>query len=256
MKAFRAHLIFKGIIPGSLIIVLFLVVSPGLLQPVQSSVSSFMFGPSIGVGETGPRYWYGGACVDNSSVLENTGARTMIDVKSQYVNGFLAFWTSESFSGGLWAQVGYYIYKSSVPVGFYQTWNLSTHTEISSATSSVSTGEHIFSFALKSDRIVFAIDGKDFGQFQSRGLKSSSSFPLCSLSEEGYSSSPFPFRPVTFEIAMQVLKSGTWTDVERASSFGNSWGIQGQLENSSLFPNEIVVGQNISPPSSTTLLWT
>src|SRR5579864_5245816 len=201
MKAFRA---LKRITPGSLIIVFFLVVSPGLLQPVQSSVSSFMFGSSTGTSETGPHYWYGGACVDNSSVLENAGARTMIDVKPQYVNSFLAFWTSESFSGDLWAQVGYYIYKSSVPIGFYQTWNLSTHTEISSATSSVSTGEHIFSFALRSDRIVFAIDGKDFGQFQTRGLKSSSSFPLCSLSEEGYSSSPFPFRPVTFEIAMQV----------------------------------------------------
>ena len=235
-----------------------LLLNPGFLQSLQMSTNNIISGQSTSDSVPGSRsYWYGGACSNNTQALQNSGARTFIDVRAQYVKAFLAFWVSESFSNNLWAQVGYYIYGNSVPIGFYQIWNMTHQKEVSTGTTPLTQGMHSFSFVLGSDgKLSFNVDGNSFAYYHIGQVSSSTTYPLCSLSEEGYSAAPFSFSPVTFRVAMQVLRSPNWSDVSFASSFGNSWGVEGRAQNSSLFTNEIVVGSSVNIVPSSSELWT
>ncbi len=238
---------------------IFLSLSPVLLQSVQMSMNSGLSAQSPSPGNTAnvnQSYWYEGGCSNNTLDYKNSGLRTFIEVKPQFIQAFLAFWVSESFSNGLWAQVGYYIFHGSTPVGFYQIWNITSHKEVSTSTTSVSVGVHSFSFSLDSGTIDFSIDGKSFASYNIGQASPSPSYPICALSEEGYSSSSFPFSSISFKVAIEILKSGFWTSVISASSFGNSWGIQGNDQNSSIPQNQIIVGSNLNVIPTSSLLWT
>lgn len=248
----------RGLVVGIMLFGLIIAFNTASLQSLQMSANSIFSGQQSASAKmpSSKPYWYGGGCSNNTQVLQNSGARTFIDVKPQYVKGFLAFWVSESFSNNLWAQVGYYIYRSSVPIGFYQIWNMTPREEVSTGTTTLRPGMHSFSFVLLSGgKLAFKVDEVTFASYNIGQVSSSASYPLCSLSEEGYSPAPFSFSPVTFKVAMQVLRSGTWSDVNFANSFGNSWGIEGQMQNSSLPTNEIVVGSNLNIIPSSSQLW-
>src|SRR5487761_39690 len=209
----------RGLAVGILLFALIIAFNTAPLQSLQMSANSIFSGQqsaSTKMSSSKP-YWYGGGCSNNTQVLQNSGARTFIDVEPQYVRAFLAFWVSESFSNNLWAQVGYYIYGSSVPIGFYQIWNMTPREEVSAGTTALRPGLHSFSFVLGSGgKLAFNVDDLTFGSYNIGKVSSSTSYPLCSLSEEGYSAAPFSFSPVTFKVAMQVLRSGTWSDANFA----------------------------------------
>jgi len=201
-------------------------------------------------------YWWVGASSTDPSALPNRGVRGTIQVVSQQVSGLLSFWVSDALSNNLWGQVGYYFHMSSTPVAFYQIWNLTSYTTLKSGTTSVSVGSHQFAMYLQSGTTwAFALDGKVFGTYDMQANVSSSSYPVYASSEEGYTSSPFPFSSVTFSTAMEVLNSATWSSVQMGNSFGNAWGVQGAVQNGNLPNDQIVVSSSLPALGGGTVLW-
>ncbi|MDG6902475.1 MAG: hypothetical protein JRM80_11040, partial [Nitrososphaerota archaeon] len=199
--------------------------------------------------------WWVGASSTDSSALPNTGVRGTIQVISQFIPNVLDFWVSDDLSNNEWGQVGYYLDASSTPIAFYQIWNLNTNTVLTSGTTSVTTGSHLFSMYLQAGTTwAFSLDGTVFGAYDMGASVSSSSYPVYALSEE-QATSVFSFPTVTFGPAMQVLKSGAWADVSVARSYGTVWGVQGAAQNPSMPRDEITVGTGISLLSSKTELW-
>jgi hypothetical protein len=210
-------------------------------------------------------FWYAGASTTNSSSESNIGIRAWIQVKDQNISqGVLSFWISEAFGNdsSLWAQVGYYVGNASEsPTAFYQVWNLSSRQELTSETDTISGGIHLFSITLlpnSSSNWNFAVDGGSIGEYNLLSNSSSSSYPIYSMSEEGYVANTFSFEPVLFLTAIQFLKMGTsaqWQNVPSANSFGNSWGLQGNDQNASLGIDEITIGGGSSVLTPNSDLW-
>jgi hypothetical protein len=202
------------------------------------------------------RYWYVGAYSTNEALASNSGIRSMIQVKSQTVNGVLAFWGSEAMSNNLWAQVGYYIDNGTNPTGFYQIWNLTDGSEVGGGVCAVSEGIHTFSIVLGNGTVwKFGIDTQIIGSYDMHTNSSSLVYPARAMSEEGYVQQPFTFSNVLFASALQVLKSGYWQNVTEALSSGNVWGIKGHNQNISLSQNEFSVGKDIPPLENNSTLW-
>ncbi|MDG6999483.1 MAG: hypothetical protein JRN15_10250 [Nitrososphaerota archaeon] len=200
-------------------------------------------------------YWYVGASSGNDAYLQNNGIRGDILVIKQDTSSFLAFWVSETMSNGLWGQVGYYTFHNSQPVAFYQVWNLTTRSEAASGTLSVSQGVHLFSMSLdKGTTFEFSLDGNAIGYYDMKTSVSSSTVPIYALSEEGYSSAPFYFEPVSFS-GIQVLKGGNWIVVGSALSYGNAWGMLGYAQNQSIGQGQFTVGGNYQSLPVGTALW-
>ena len=238
-----------------------LLLVPVAVVPATASVASdrapirppFLELPAAG---SSASCWWVGASSTDSSALPNNGVRGTIQVASQQVNGLLSFWVSDQLSNNFWGQVGYYFYMSSTPVAFYQIWNMTSGVVMKSGTSSVSLGSHQFSMYLQSGTTwAFALDGRVFGTYDMHSSISSSSYPVYALSEEGYATSVFSFSPVTFLSAMEVLKSGTWSPVQLANSFGNAWGVQGAAQNSNLAGDQILVSTSMPALGAGTVLW-
>ena len=224
-----------------------------LPSSIQSSSSS-----SSSLDGTNSSYWYVGASSSDPSLQSNQGVRSSIQVRNQTIKvGVLSFWVSESFSNNLWAQVGYYTESNSTPVAFYQVWNLTGKSEVTTGTTSLSSGLHLFSIIEHDQTSVwgFYVDNESIGSYNMLTNMSGSSLPIYAMSEEGYSSSPFSFKPVMFSSAIQVLKSGTWYSPGNATSFGTSWGMVGRNQNSSLNNNQIIVGEGNAQILASSLLW-
>lgn len=207
---------------------------------------------------TNGNYWWVGASSTDPSALPNTGVRSNINVVSQSVPGQLSFWISDDLNNNMWGQVGYYISQgSTTPYAFYQIWDLNTNTVVATGGTTVSPGSHTFSMYLQSGTMwAFALDGNVFGTYDMGSNISSSSYPVYALSEEGYSiSSPFPFSTVEFYSALQVQQSGTWQNVLTAPSYGNAWGVQGNIQNNSLTQNQILLSSSLSSIPAGTTLW-
>src|SRR5579863_7569614 len=213
-------------------------------------------GPQISESAATSVWWVGADSAD-SSALPNTGVQATIQVFSSSVSGVLNFWVSDDLSNNMWGQVGYILQPSSgsTPWAFWQVWNLTSNTMISTGSSAVTVGYHTFSMYLASGTTWnFAIDGSAFGSYNMKSSISSATYPVYSLSEEQGSSS-FAFPATTFSNAMQVLKSGTWSNVATAVSYGSMWGVQGQAQNSGLSSDEIVIGGSLPALTSGTRLW-
>lgn len=201
-------------------------------------------------------YAYVGASTRDSSALPNTGVRTTIQVISEPISQLLSFWASDTLSNNLWAQVGYYLYQSSTPVAVYEIWDLTTNTRLATGTASVSVGTHQFSLWLQSGTIwAFALDGHVFGTYNMGTSVSSSTAPVRALSEEGYTTSPFPFSDVAFTSAIEVLNSGTWHQVQTGTSWGTAWGVYGNLQNTDLANDQIVISSSVPSLQPGTQLW-
>ena len=205
---------------------------------------------------SGSNFYYVGAEASGSDALPNSGVQATIQVVSQPVSDCLSYWVSDDLSNNMWGQVGYSICGGSTPWAFWEVWNLNTTSFVTQSFAPVTTGYHKFSMYLQSGTIwAYALDGQVFGTYDMEARVSSSSYPVYALSEEGYVSAPWNPVQVTFSVAIQVMQSGTWQYVQTASSFGNSWGLQGNLQDSSLADDEMAVGGNISPLASGTALW-
>lgn len=229
------------------------IISISLVASVAgSSVSSFK-NPGD---DRSANYWYVGAVSDESAYSQNNGIRGEIQVAPQgNVSSFLAFWVSETMSNQLWAQVGYYIFHGSAPTAFYQVWNMTTRSEITSGTAPVSQGNHIFSMSLTTGTIFeFSIDSLAIGFYNMQTNSSDPSAPLYALSEEGYCNAPFSFGEVSFS-SLQVLKSGNWQDVSSAESYGDAWSVLGSAQNQSIGEGNFIVGGSYSPLQQETMLW-
>jgi len=171
------------------------------------------------------------------------------------VEGPLFFWVSDALSNNMWGQVGYYLFNGVTPVAFYSVWNLTSYTAVASGAATVPVGSHQFSMSLQAGTTwAFALDGSAFGTYNMAANVSSSSYPVYAVSEE-YASAPFPFSTVKFVVAMEVLRSGTWTPVKFASSYGTGWGVQGALQNSNLTNDQIVISSSLPALAGGTALW-
>ena len=224
--------------------------APRLSLPLSNPLSL----QSSNTSSTGS-YWQVGAYSVDSSALPNQGVRGTIDVVSQQVQGPLFFWVSDALSNNMWGQVGYYLFNGVTPVAFYSVWNLTSHTAVASGTTSLSAGPHRFSMSLQTGTTwAFALDGSIFGTYDMSASGSSSSYPVYALAEE-YASAPFPFSTVTFVVAMEVLRSGSWNPVKFAGSCGTGWGVQGALQNSNLTNNQIVISSSLPALAGGTALW-
>lgn len=247
-------------------LVLFIVCINPLIarEQVKSEASPpsdhFLSNPSVNVSQSNDtsndNYWYVGASSNDPSAESNQGVSSLIQVRSQNISGVLSFWVSESFPSNLWAQVGYYLQNASPPIAFYQVWNLTDRAELVTGTEAVSTGTHLFSILLSQSNIwSFAVDGTSFGSYDMKANVSSSLAPIYAMSEEGYVAQPFEFQQVVFLSAIQTLKSGAWTSVSYANSFGDAWGIGGHAQNSLLGQNELVVGEGAGALADNSSLW-
>lgn len=200
--------------------------------------------------------WVGASSSDHSA-LPNTGVRATIQVIYFQTSDVLDFWVADDLSNNMWGQVGYANTPgSSAPWAFWQVWDLTTNQMVGTgSTSSISVGSHVFSMYLQSGMTwAFAIDGVVFGTYDMGASSSSTSYPVYALSEE-QASTYFSFPSVTFSKAMQVLRSGVWSDVQTAVSYGDEWGVQGNSQNSALSLDEIVVGGSAASLSAGTTLW-
>src|SRR2546426_488051 len=194
-----------------------------------------------------------------------SGVQATIQVVSQQVTGCLSFWVDDDAASNIWGQVGYYICNSSVPVAFYQVWNLTTNQVLTTGTTSVTNGYHQFSMHSQNagNTWVYSLDGNVFGTYNMGASISSSTNGISAAVEEGYVSSPYqPAQQVEFSPALQVMQSGIWYTVHLAyepwgcGSNGKScWGIEGNLQNPALPSDTIVVGGNTSLVSTGAWLW-
>lgn len=258
-----------------LVIVFFVFLSFTLSPWVESAASNMHFPsylgrasasrPSASISSSTPsseapnasEFFYVGASTNVPSIEQNTGVRSLIQVKSQDVRGVLSFWISEATANNMWAQAGYYIDNGSKPTAFYQIWNLTDRTEVTTGTESVSSGIHLFSIAsvLGTDSWNFTLDGRSFGTYDMGSNLSSATYPIYALSEEGYISAPFTFEPVLFQSAIQVLKQGSWSNASSASSYGSDWGLEGHAQDSMLGNNEFQVGSGYGQIAGNSDLW-
>ena len=205
-------------------------------------------------GTSGP-VWVVGALSSDSSALPNTGVRSTIQVIDVQTTGSLAFWVSDGLPNQEWGQIGYFLSGGGPPIGFYQVWNLSSDTLITSGTTSVDTGNHTFSMYLQNGTTwAYAIDGNIFGTYDMGASSSSTTFPVYALSEE-QANAIFSFPEVNFGAALEVLRSGSWSPVQSASVYGTSWGVEGNLQNNDLGSNQMIVGGSLGVVPQGTLLW-
>ncbi|HXW37491.1 MAG TPA: hypothetical protein VEJ36_06295 [Nitrososphaerales archaeon] len=199
--------------------------------------------------------WWVGADSTAPSALPNTGAKGTMTVISTSITGCLAFWVADDLSDNMWGQVGYYICNSSTPTAFYQIWNLTSDTEITTGTTSVATGTHTFSmYSDSGDTWAYALDGTIFGTYDMGASSSSTTYPVYSLSEEE-ANSTFSFPEVTFSTAMMSEQSGSWGAVQTAVSYGTGWGVEGNDQLAAIPVNEFIVGGSLSVLSAGTTLW-
>ncbi len=229
-----------------------LTVVPLAAPPAQAGLSPL---PHLQASPSATSVWWVGASSADSSALPNTGVRATIQVISFQTSNVLNFWVSDALSNNMWGQVGYVINGGSAPWAFWQVWNLNTNQVVGTGSTAISTGYHTFSMYLQGGTTwAFAVDGSAIGSYNMGASSSSTTYPVYALSEE-QASAVFSFPSVTFSSAMQVLRSGTWGSVNTAVSYGTAWGVQGQVQNPALNPDEIVVGGSTATISARTLLW-
>lgn len=236
--------------------------SAGNLNSIKITTISSAESSTVSSSSSSSEFWYAGALTTNPLSDANNGIKAWIQVKDQSISqGVLSFWISEAFGNdsSLWAQVGYYVQNSSEsPTAFYQVWNLSSRQELASETETISSGIYLFSITLISNTSSnwnFAVDGRSIGEYNMLSNSSSPSYPIYAMSEEGYVTNTFSFEPVLFPTAIQFPKYDSWQDVSNASSFGNSWGVQGNDQNASLVNDEILIGTGYSVLALNSDLW-
>jgi hypothetical protein len=199
--------------------------------------------------------WLVGAASTDRSAIPNTGVRSTIQVINTLAPGPLAFWVGDGLSNNLWGQVGYSMSGGGTPVGFYQVWNLTSDVLVASGSTSVNVGNRTFSMYLQNGTTwAFAIDGNVFASFDMGASSSSSTFPVYVLSEE-QGNTTFSFPAVSFYPAMEVLKSGSWSPVLRATSYGSAWGVKGNIQDGLLRMYQLVVGGSAPQLPLQSLLW-
>jgi hypothetical protein len=230
-------------------------------KPEQGNDQVSQMKPALNVSGSNEskQFWYVGASVRGPLNASNQGLRSIIQVRGQSIEkGVLSFWISEALGNDLWAQVGYYIQNGSGPIAFFQVWNLTNRFELTSNTTGISDGNHVFEIRVLPKTTIwnFSIDGKSFGSYDMQTKSSNATYPIYAMSEEGYASHPFSFEVVLFPTAIQILDAGSWQNVTQASSFGNSWGIQGHTQNIALTTNEIAVGGSYPVLKASSDLWT
>jgi hypothetical protein len=199
--------------------------------------------------------WWVGASSSDSSTLPNTGARINIPVIVFTVSGCLSFWVAEGFANGYWGQVGYYICDGSTPVSFYQIWNLGSYTILAGGSGAAApTGTPTFSMYLQSGTTwAYAVGGTVMGTYNMGESTTSSTYPVEAYSEE-QSTGVYVFPAITLS-AIQVQNTGSWGGMTTSVSYGTAYGVQGNLQNSNLPKNEIIVGGSLPALPSSTKLW-
>ena len=269
--------------------------SPGLSEPLSAVAPAraaahplYLFPPGAGptpAVTSGSNTYYVGAqapttaCNPTCTYLTNSGARTTIQVVSQTVVGCLSYWIGDDSGANLWGQVGYYICNGATLVAFYQVWNLSSGAALTTGTTTVSAGYHTFSMYSQSGGTVwaFALDGTVFGTYDLGSSVSLGTYPVQAVSEEGLVSGPWIPAQVNFTSAIQTLQTASTNPagsgwISPASAFepwggcasdgtpNNSggytcWGIAGNLQDSTIPLDALVVGGNRALLRSGTNLW-
>ena len=225
---------------------------PAATTPNVLPATTFGAAPASG---SSNQVWWVGASSTDPSAMSNTGVKGSFTVVSFSTQNVLDAWVADDLTNSIWGQVGYYIMSGQGPVAFYQIWNLSPQSVLTTGTTSVSTGTHTFSMYLQGGTTwAFALDGVVFGTYDMGASTSSSSYPVYALVEE-QAPSVFSFPTISFSPAIQVLKSGTWSDASAANSYGTVYGVEGHDQNSALSADQIDVGSSIATLSGGTPLW-
>ena len=219
---------------------------------------------------------HGANCSSDSdcSFPTNSGAQATIQVVNQQVTGCLSYWIGDDSSADIWGQVGYYICNGSTPLAFYQIWDLVTYSILTTGESEISPGYHKFSMYVDSGTSwIFAVDGNVIGTYDMGANSSMPGYPVQALSEEGYVSRPWNPEQVTFSSAIQTYNLGTWSPslasaeyfdgcdsdghVGGAGYYGpySCWGVQGNLQNSTIPSDSILVGGDTPLILPGSLLW-
>ena len=201
------------------------------------------------------------------SGFPNSGVEGAIQVVSQQVSGCLSYWVDDDSAANVWGQVGYYICNGSNPVAFYQVWNLSSSTVLSTGLSNVTLGYHSFSMysvaaSAGGDTWAFALDGKVFGNYDMGSNVSSSTYGVSADAEEGYVSSAYqPAKQVGIS-AVYTYASGDWSAVQSAiepwacgATQMSCWGIEGNAQNSSVPAGGYITGGSSLPVGLGSRLW-
>jgi hypothetical protein len=218
-------------------------------------------------------------CSPICSYLNNTGARTTVQVVSEPVVGCLSYWVSDDSAANIWGQVGYYICNSSTPVAFYQIWNLDSYSILTTGTTTVSTGYHTFSMYSQpgGNTWAYSLDGSVFGTYDMGSSISKGTYPAQAVSEEGYVSGPWNPAQVTFTTAIETYQTSNtfpsgngWYTPPSAYELGGGcsssgavnasggyscWGIAGNLQDSSIPIDSMVTGGTTPLLAAASYLW-
>lgn len=229
---------------------------PFTFEPTMAANNATLTPP----GQSGNSFYWVGANSFHASTFSNSGIQAEIGVVGTPVTGCLSFWVADEMnSDTIWGQVGYYICNGSQPVAFYQIWQGGSVAV--TGTASVSEGDHLFSmFLVQGTTWGYALDGEALGSYDMGSSASSSTHPVEAFSEEGYVAAPFDPPRVEFD-SVQVLNGGVWAPIQTsyqpygcANSSYSCWGVQGNLQNSSLCFDCFVVGGSTPEVPQGTLL--
>ncbi len=228
---------------------------PGMSKIAANSSPIIAFTPPK-VGPDGG-YYYVGAQVTDSNSYSNHGLRAKLQVEDFDVSTF-SLWTAEEMGQhDLWAQVGWFG-SNSGPYAFVEIWNLSSYSIVNEVYRHVSVGTHIFTMKEKSPGStiwIFMVGNKKFASYnmQSTTSDASSGYPIYTLSEEGYVNGPYNPPQFNVPIAIQYSNSGSWQYSAQAYVYGSNWGVVGNLQNSNIQLDAMLIGGN--NPVSSGELW-
>jgi hypothetical protein len=207
-------------------------------------------------GQQDCRYrWVG---MHNAALVGISGVRMRVEVKRLGGNPTHSVWTSMIFDSGEWLQYGYMdagggpfafgqcysngqLGCSNNPIGINPTPVLSTNTVVTFGF------RHVGNNHWRTE-----VDGVDITDFT---FGSATGHDPGVLTEESYSCRTASFKTLLVSPALDIFDGSSWTVAYGMTSQGADWGIEGQLQNPALGPNQVQVGSSIAPLPENSVLW-
>ncbi len=216
-------------------------------------------------------FWWIGATSTQTSAIPNNGVRmeaTVVTAPAGAANGCFSVWTSDVLSNNMWGQIGYS--ACDIPgeaffdlTAFFQVWDLNVGADgellVDQETNDITPGLHAFAMYVQSGTTwAYAVDGNVMGLVDMGSATGDSPYGVATLSEEGDGvAAAFVPPSVEVPVAMEIMAGGTWgpaTTAEVENTAGLS-GVVGQLQDSTLADDQIVIGGSSPTLANYVPLW-
>jgi hypothetical protein len=200
-----------------------------------------------------------GASMGDATALPNTGISAVIEVVP--LNGGHYYWIGERTTALFWGQVGYVDYVDGSLRPFFQVWDLNTGQLVvsSSFKKKISAGSHTFTMELtRGTKWSFSVDNTTLGTVDMHSSVSGDpgSSIVSAIVETQAANCPAPPQAISFS-QLNVMQDGAWVEVRNgyAASGSRSFGVAGNLQDSSIPPATVLVGGTTPVLPAGTQLW-